>query len=263
MVSFFPSRVVAVSLFGFGVHWYGILYIAAFLLAFLLLPRLQKERGLTLSRNDWSDVLTSGILGVLIGGRIGYVLFYHPVYFVLHPLEIAAVWNGGMSSHGGLLGVGIALLLVTRRLHIPLLVLLDIAVVPGAVGLALGRLGNFINLELVGTVTSLPWGMSFPGFDGMRHPVQLYAVAKDLLIAAVCLWHLRRTRLLRPGGTFALFLLLYGVLRFLVEFVRAPDSPLVPLGLFTLTRGQLYSLPLLLLGIVLWVRWKFAARASS
>lgn len=263
VIAFFPSRAVAVSLFGFGIHWYGILYIVAFLIAFLLLQRLQGERRLALSRDEWSTVLTSGILGVLIGGRLGFVLFYHPVYFALHPLEIFAVWNGGMSSHGGFLGVGIALLLTARRNHIPLLALLDLAVIPAAVGLALGRVGNFINLELYGTVTSLPWGMTIPGVEGLRHPVQLYAVAKDLLIAAVCLWHLRRTRDLRPGGTFAVFLMLYGLLRFLVEFVREPDLPSVVFGSFSLTHGQLYTLPLIIVGILLWVWWKRINGASS
>jgi len=256
VISFFPSREVAVSLFGFGIHWYGILYIVAFLIAFLLLPRLQGERGLALLRDDWSAVLTSGILGVLIGGRLGYVLFYHPVYFALHPLEIAFVWKGGMSSHGGFLGVGIAFLLAARKHRIPFLALLDLAVIPGAIGLALGRVGNFINLELYGTVTTLPWGITISGVEGLRHPVQLYAVAKDLLIAVICLWHLRRTRNLRPGGTFAVFLMLYGFLRFLVEFVREPDSPLLSFSSFTLTCGQLYTLPFMLIGMILWVRWR-------
>lgn len=256
MLMLFPSRAVAVSLFGFAVHWYGILYVVAFLLAYLLLPRLQKERGLLLSREEWSRVLTAGILGVLIGGRIGYVLFYHPLYFAQHPLEILAVWKGGMSSHGGFLGVGAALLISTRRHALSLSALLDLAVIPAALGLALGRVGNFINLELYGTATALPWGMTIPGVEGMRHPVQLYAVVKDLFIAAVCFWHVRHSRLLQSGGTFALFLVLYGFLRFLVEFVREPDFPPLSFGYFSLSRGQLYSLPLLLIGIWLWIRWK-------
>ncbi|MFH1444780.1 MAG: prolipoprotein diacylglyceryl transferase [Candidatus Peregrinibacteria bacterium] len=256
MIAFFPERAVAVTLFGLSIHWYGVLYVTAFLLAFWMLPRLQDSRYLALKRDDWSSLLTAGILGVLIGGRLGYVFFYHPVAFALHPWEIFAVWKGGMSSHGGFLGVGLALLLVARRRHIPLLALLDVAVVPGAVGLALGRIGNFINLELAGTVTALPWGMTFPGLDGLRHPVQLYAVGKDLLIAGICFWHLWRTRRRKPGGTFALFLLLYSTLRFLVEFVREPDSPLVSFGLFSLTRGQLYTLPLFALGLALWFVWR-------
>lgn len=263
VITLFPSRAVAVSLFGFGIHWYGILYIVAFLIAYLLLPRLQGERRLTLSRDDWSAVLTAGILGVLIGGRLGFVLLYHPVYFALHPLEIFAVWNGGMSSHGGFLGVGIAFLYSSRTHRIPLLALLDLAVIPAAIGLALGRVGNFINLELYGTVTTLPWGIQIAGVEGLRHPAQLYAVAKDLFIAAVCLWHLRRTRDLPPGGTFAVFLMLYGFLRFLVEFVRVPDSPLAAFGLITLTQGQLYSVPLVIVGILLWVRWKRITGGAS
>ncbi len=256
MFALFPSRAVAVSLFGFGIHWYGILYVVAFLVAFLLLPRLQAERRLALSREEWSNILTLGILGVLVGGRLGFVLLYHPLYYAAHPLEVFAVWKGGMSSHGGFLGVGIAFLWASRRYHIPLLSLLDLAVIPAALGLAFGRVGNYINLELYGTVTSLPWGIAIPGVEGLRHPVQLYAVVKDLLIALLCLWHLRRTRALRSGGTFAIFLMLYGLLRFLVEWVREPDSPLVSFGPFALTRGQLYSLPLLLVALCLWIWWK-------
>lgn len=263
MMQFFPSRAVAVSLFGFGIHWYGILYIVAFLVAFFLLPRLQAERRLALSREEWSNVLTLGILGVLLGGRLGFVLLYHPLYYAAHPLEVLAVWKGGMSSHGGFLGVGIAFLWASRRYQIPLLALLDLAVIPAAIGLALGRVGNFINLELYGTVTNLPWGIAIPGVEGLRHPTQLYAVAKDLLIALLCLWHLRSTRSLRPGGTFAIFLMLYGLLRFLVEYVREPDSPLVSLGLFALTRGQAYSLPLFFIGCVLWLWWRRGVRSSA
>ncbi|ALM09915.1 MAG: phosphatidylglycerol:prolipoprotein diacylglycerol transferase [Candidatus Peribacter riflensis] len=256
MLTFFPSRTVAVALFGFPIHWYGLLYVAAFLLAFLILPRIQKQRGLALSSEAWADLLTAGILGVLIGGRLGFVLFYHPLTYAAHPFEILAVWRGGMSSHGGFIGVGIALWFAARRQHIPLSSLLDLVVIPAAAGLALGRVGNFINLELYGTVTTLPFGMAIPGVEGLRHPVQLYAFLKDLLIAFLCLWHLHRTRMLRPGGTFALFLILYGALRFCVEFVRVPDSPTLVLPWLVLSKGQLYSLPLFLLGVGLWWRWR-------
>lgn len=259
----FPTRQVAVSLFGFGVHWYGILYVVAFLVAYLLLPRLQGRRSLSLSRDDWSSVLTYGILGVLVGGRLGFVLLYHPLYYVAHPLEVLFVWKGGMSSHGGFVGVGLALLLAARRHRIPLPALLDLVVVPAAVGLALGRIGNFINGELYGTITTVPWAIAVPGVEGLRHPVQLYAVAKDLAIALLCFWHLTATRSLKPGGTFALFLVLYSVLRFLVEFVREPDSPLLSFGGIALTRGQAYSLPLFLIGVVLWVVWRRGARRAS
>lgn len=268
MLDLFPSRAVAVSVFGFGIHWYGILYVLAFLLAFMILPQIQRYRSLALSRDEWSGVLTAGILGVLLGGRLGFVLFYHPLYYFAHPLELFAVWRGGMSSHGGFLGVGLALLLVCRQMRIPLLALLDVAVVPAALGLALGRVGNFINQELYGSITTLPWGIAIPGVEGLRHPTQLYAVLKDLSIAAACFWHLRRTQARAPGGTFAVFLMLYGTLRFLLEYVRAQDISPLAIGGITLTIGQLYTLPILLVGCVLWVRWKrinlpFSASVSS
>ncbi|MDD5623434.1 MAG: prolipoprotein diacylglyceryl transferase [Candidatus Peribacteraceae bacterium] len=251
MFALFPSRTVALTLFGWDVRWYGILYVAAFLLAFVLLPRLQKWRGLTLSSDEWSGVLSAGIIGVLLGGRLGYVLLYDPIFFWQHPLEVFAVWHGGMSSHGGFLGVAIALLLVARRKGIPLLHLVDLCIVPAAIGLALGRLGNFINQELYGTVTTLPWGMEFPGAQGLRHPVQLYAIAKDLLLALVCFLHLRRS-VQRPGSTTALFLMLYSILRFLLEELREQDIPLVSVSGFLFTRAQFFTVPLFLAGVLLW-----------
>ncbi|MDD4628528.1 MAG: prolipoprotein diacylglyceryl transferase [Candidatus Peribacteraceae bacterium] len=254
MVSFFPSRTVALSLFGFSVHWYGIMYLLAFLLALVLLPRLQRYRHLALTTDDWSGVLTGAVLGVLIGGRLGYVLFYDLPFYFSSPLEILKVWKGGMSSHGGFLGVGIAMLIVSRQKRIPLLPLLDLLIVPTAIGLALGRIGNYINQELFGTVTSVPWAVSVHGFPGLRHPAQLYAVAKDLFIALVCFLQLRRTRQAgRPGKTLALFLILYGVLRFLVEYVRVQDYPTVEFFGIMLTRGQLYTIPIFLTGIFLWL----------
>lgn len=252
MIDFFPSRRIAVELFGFGVHWYGIMYLLAFLLALALLPRLQKYRSLSLTQDEWSSVLAAGVLGVLLGGRLGYVFFYAPHLFVSDPLEILRVWNGGMSSHGGFLGVALALLLYVRRHKIPALALADIAVVPAALGLALGRFGNFINLELYGTATSLPWGMAIPGVEGLRHPVQFYAMGKDIFIALVCFAYLARVRPPVPGRTFALFLVLYGALRFLVEFVREQEYAVLSIGVFSLSRGQLLTVPVFLCGLLLW-----------
>jgi phosphatidylglycerol---prolipoprotein diacylglyceryl transferase len=248
MIHFFPSRPVFVELLGFSVHWYGLMYLLAFLIAWYLLPRLQKLRGLCLSTDEWASVLSYAIIGVIAGGRLGYVLLYDPVYFARHPLEIFAVWHGGMSSHGGFIGVTLALLYALRERRSEFLRIADVVVIPVAIGLALGRIGNFINLELYGRATTVPWCMTIPGVEGCRYPAQLYAVAKDLFIAAVCFWHLTRVMPVRPGRTAALFLMLYGTLRFLVEFIREPDHSMI-LGL---TRGQLYSVPLLLAGIALW-----------
>ena len=249
MISFFPSRTVALSLFGFDVHWYGLLYLAAFLVAYVLLPKLQHYRNIELKCDAWSDVLSWGILGVLLGGRLGYVLFYDPAYFLLHPLEVFAVWHGGMSSHGGFIGVILSLIYSARKHRISLFALSDIVIIPVAIGLALGRVGNFINQELYGIPTTLPWGIAIPGIEGLRHPTQLYAVGKDLFIALVCYLHLRLPT--RPSGqTAGIFLVLYGVLRFALEFLREPTHTALIVGPMILTRGQVYSVPIVLGGIL-------------
>ncbi|NOS66757.1 MAG: prolipoprotein diacylglyceryl transferase [Candidatus Peribacteraceae bacterium] len=267
-MTFFPSRAVALNLFGFEVHWYGLLYLLGFLIAAVLLPRLQTYRKLTVHRDVWFSLLSWSVVGVIAGGRLGYVLFYEPQFFAANPSQIFAVWQGGMAFHGGLIGVIIVLWFWSRSNKIPLLVLGDIVVIPVAIGLALGRFGNFLNQELYGTVTSLPWGMSFPGAEGFRHPIQLYAVGKDLLIAAVCFWYLRLTREQkhRWGCTAAAFLILYGVGRFLLEYLREQQYPLTDIAGIVLTRGQLLTLPLLFagLGICLWNRLKtFTGRAKN
>ena len=250
MIHLFPTRQVALELFGFSVHWYGIMYMVAFLLSYELILRLQNYRSLRLSREDVASILSYGIVGVIVGGRLGYVVFYEPLYFLSHPLEILSVWNGGMASHGGFLGVGIALLIVLRRKEIPLLPFLDLIVVPAALGLALGRIGNFINWELYGSVTTVPWAMAIPGVEGLRHPTFFYAFAKDICIALVCFLHLRSGKRI-PGETFAVFLTLYAVLRFVVEFYRVQQHPLIDFGSVALTRGQLLTVPFLIVGITL------------
>lgn len=249
MIQLFPSRQVALELFGFGIHWYGLLYFAAFVIAWFLLPRLQKYRGLQYSSEDWSNILSWAVVGVIVGGRLGYVLFYNPVYFLQHPLEIFAVWQGGMSSHGGFIGVALALAWIMRTRITDLLLVADVIVVPIAIGLALGRIGNFINQELYGTVTSVPWAIAIPGVEGLRHPTQIYAVIKDLFIAGVCFWYLQRKPVI-PGRTLALFLMLYSVLRFIVEFFR--DQHGIYYGLFS--EGQILTIPLMAVGVALWLR---------
>jgi len=250
-VEFFPSRAVALQIGGFAVHWYGIMYLLAFLLAYAMVPRLQRFRGIALSADDWSAIVSWGVLGVLIGGRLGFVLLYEPSYFLVHPLEIPAVWHGGMSSHGGFIGILLTLWWAARRHGVPFLALLDLIVVPAAIGLAFGRIGNFINQELYGIPTALPWGIAIPGIEGLRHPTQIYAVFKDLCIAALCFAVLRRNR--SAGSAVAVFCMLYGVLRFLLEFLRIQPYPLVSFGVISLSRGQLFSVPLLLFGIALWL----------
>lgn len=252
MIDFLPSRAVALSIVGFDIHWYGLLYLLGFALAAVLLPTLQKYRGLSLDRDTWMSLLSWSVIGVIVGGRLGYVLFYESAYFMSHPAEIIAVWKGGMSFHGGLLGVVIVIGLFCRARKISLWAIGDTIVVPVAIGLALGRLGNFINQELYGTVTALPWGMAFPGADGLRHPLQLYGIAKDLLIAGFCFWHLQATRMKSVGKTGALFLILYGIGRFLLEFIREQQYASTDFLWISLTRGQLLTLPLFITGVIVW-----------
>ena len=252
MISLFPSRTVALVLFDFSVHWYGLMYLCGFLVAWYLVPRLQKYRGLSLTQDDWANVLAWAVIGVIVGGRLGYVFFYQPFYFLDHPSKIIAVWEGGMSSHGGFIGVTIALLWALRKHKKNLRAIVDTVVVPVAVGLAFGRIGNFINQELYGTITSLPWGISVPDAIGLRHPTQLYAVAKDLFIAGVCFWHLRYSRPIVSGRTCALFLMLYGVLRFLTEYVRVQEYPMMDIGVLLLSRGQILTLGIFVVGAAMW-----------
>jgi phosphatidylglycerol:prolipoprotein diacylglycerol transferase len=231
------------------------MYLLAFLFGMWAVPRLTKYRGFTLTA-DQRDVLVFDVfLGVLLGGRLGYVIFYGGSDYFSHPLKILALWEGGMSSHGGFIGVMIAILVFAYRQRVPLLALADVLVAPVAVGLALGRLGNLINGELYGTVATLPWGMYFPGVQGLRHPTQIYAVIKDLSIALVCFIHLRRSGLAgqaRFGVTTAVFLLMYSVLRFWVEIYR--DQSFVGtymIGGLRLSEGQVLTIPVFLVGICL------------
>ncbi|MFH0770990.1 MAG: prolipoprotein diacylglyceryl transferase [Candidatus Peregrinibacteria bacterium] len=259
MIDWFPSRAVAVSLFGFSVHWYGLLYMVAFILAYVLLPRLKRAPSEDITADDWASILSFSVIGVLVGGRLGFVLFYEPAYFLAHPLEILMVWRGGMSSHGGFLGVVIAILAVCRKRGLDPFVVADRVSIPAAIGLSFGRVGNFINQELYGTVTTLPWGISIPGVEGLRHPVQIYAIIKDLFIALMCFLYFKRSDERHSGRTFALFLMLYGVLRFITEYFRDQPYASFSIGSVMFTRGQLLTIPIVLAGVILW--WWMGRRA--
>lgn len=252
MVLFFPEREVALRLFEYDIRWYGVLYLVAFALAAWLLPRLARVHQLRVTSDQWLAILTLSVAGVLLGGRLGYVVLYESAYFASQPSEIFAIYKGGMSFHGGLVGVVLALWLASRYLAVSFWQLLDVVVIPAAIGLSLGRVGNYINQELVGTLTTLPWRITIPGQAGTYHPVQLYAALKNAVIALVCARYFFHARPHVPGRTAALFLILYGLLRPLIGFVRQPDGIVLSLGTLTLTQGQLLTLPLLMLGLVLW-----------
>lgn len=238
-----------------SVRWYGLMYLVGFVV-FMALGRWRIRQGLApVTTRQLDDLLFAAVLGVVVGGRLGYVLFYQPAWFLAHPWEVFAVWQGGMSFHGGLLGVVIAVLFFSRRQGIPFLHLADFVAPLVPLGLAAGRLGNFLNAELWGRPTDLPWGMVFPTVDALpRHPSQLYEMALEGLLLFVVLWWFSMVR--RPAGAVAgLFLALYGGLRFLVEFTREPDAHLGLLGP-GLSMGQWLSLPMVVAGIalLLWCR---------
>ena len=237
-----------------SVRWYGVMYLLGFIAAYFVIRRLTKLKGLSLNSDDLSDLLFYCVLGVIFGGRTGYVLFYNLPFYLHHPLQIFAVWKGGMSFHGGLLGVIVATVLYCRKRQLPVLTMGDILVTATPIGLGLGRIGNFINGELWGRVTNVPWAMVFPGAGPLpRHPSQLYEAILEGPVLFGILWLLHRKGM-RAGVPFFSFFLGYGVFRFTVEFFRQPDPQLGFLW-GGATMGQLLSLPMILFGVggLIWV----------
>lgn len=247
---FFPTREIVLSIGPLVIRWYGIMYVVGLLLAWRLLPALGRLAGVERNREEWTELLTWAAAGMLLGGRLGYAFFYEPMFYWQHPLDIFRLWQGGMSAHGGFLGLALALWLGSRFLHMNFLRAADAAAGPAALGLALGRIGNFINQELYGTLTALPWGVKMEGAAGLRHPVQIYEAAADMLIAAVCWAYLRKVKAKKPGRTAALMVMLYGLARFATELMRQPEWTLW----LNLTRGQWLTIPLFLAGAAAWLK---------
>lgn len=247
---------VALSLGPLSIRWYGLMYLAGFI-AFVVLGRLRArqrpEFGITNQMLD--DLLFWGVLGVVIGGRLGQVLFYEPAYYLAHPLEILAIWHGGMSFHGGFLGVVLAMALYARRRGLGFWRVADFIAPLVPLGLMFGRLGNFINGELWGRVAdpNLPWAMIFPHVDLLpRHPSPLYQAAGEGLLLFVLLWFYAR-KMHAAGRVSGLFLLGYGLLRFVAEFFREPDAGIFGHS-YLVSMGQWLSLPMMLFGVWLLVR---------
>ncbi|WP_210546293.1 prolipoprotein diacylglyceryl transferase [Rhodoferax sp. PAMC 29310] len=251
---------IALQLGPIAIHWYGLTYLAAFGLFMLLgFRRLRHEPFASITgqgawvRRDVEDILFLGVMGVILGGRIGYCLFYKPAYYLSNPLEIFAVWQGGMSFHGGLLGVLLAMVWFARSRHRPWLQVMDFVAPCVPTGLAAGRVGNFINGELWGRISSpdLPWGMVFrDGGNLPRHPSQIYQFLLEGMLLFVLLWlYARKER--KQGQVSAVFLLGYGVFRFIAEFFREPDAHLGLLSL-GMSMGQWLCIPMIVGGMAMW-----------
>ena len=242
---------VALSLGPVQIHWYGLTYLLAFaLFLFLAIRRVQLPHYVAAgwTRRDVEDMLFYGVLGVIVGGRLGYALFYKPGYYLSHPLEVFMIWKGGMSFHGGLIGVMVALALFAVTRKRPFLQVMDVVAPCVPTGYASGRMGNFINGELWGKQTEVAWGFQVNG--EVRHATQLYEAALEGLLLFVLLWWFtsRPRPRLAPSG---LFLVLYGGARILIEFWREPDAQIGYLAGGWVTMGQLLSLPMLIVGLIL------------
>jgi len=245
---------VAVEIGPLAIRWYALAYIAGILLGWWYIHRLNRRHAV-MARTDVDDFVVWATLGIILGGRLGYVLFYQPGYFLANPAEILFVWQGGMSFHGGLLGIGAAVVVFARRRRIKLLSLADLVACAAPIGLFFGRIANFINAELYGRVSGVPWAMVFPNAGPEpRHPSQLYEAALEGLLLFVVLLILARLPAVRarPGLLTGVFLVGYGAARSFVELFREPDAFLgyLPGGV---TMGQVLSIPMILVGVALLV----------
>jgi len=259
---------VAFSIGPVHVHWYGLMYVLAFAM-FIALGRVRIRQphiaALGWKKEDIDDMLFYGMLGVIIGGRLGEVLFYQPAYFLEHPIDIFKIWQGGMSFHGGFLGVMVAMALWARKAGRHLADVYDFIAPLVPLGYAAGRLGNFINAELPGRAADpgLPWAMLWPGVDGPRHPSPLYQMVIDGLVVFVLLWiYARKARPQLAVG--AMFTVLYGCARFFTEYFRVPDWVVDVAGV-PITSGQMLSLPMIFGAgaILVWTYVKAGRKAAA
>lgn len=228
------------------IRWYGLFYVLGFFLVYFFLKRQIKKGVLELKEKELDSFLFVLVIGMLIGSRLFAVLVYNPAYYLANPFEIIMFWKGGLSFHGALIGMFISGWLWCRKHKFSFIKICDLIVIPGSLAQFFGRIGNFINGELYGKVTNLPWAVKFPFAEGFRHPTQLYEAFYNLIIFFVLFFYYKKNP--KTGRIFALFLILYTIFRILVEFIK--DMPLYG----PLTMGQWLSFPLLFLG--LWLFFK-------
>lgn len=246
MVFYSTINPVLASIGPVEIRYYSLAYIIGAIFAYFMLKKLSEERKLGISKEEALDLVAYALLSIIVFSRIFYILFYNLGYFIENPLQAFAVWQGGLSFHGGLVGAVLYGIWFARKKAISFWLLADIMVIPVAFCLFLGRVGNFINGELYGRITSVSWAVKFPSVNGFRHPSQLYEALKNLFMFSV-LYSIRNLKL-KQGVMFSLFIVMYGSLRFFIEFLREPDAQIGFL-LGVLSMGQLLSLAMLLIGI--------------
>ncbi|MBU3078302.1 prolipoprotein diacylglyceryl transferase [Sphingomonas quercus] len=253
---------VALDLGFFQIRWYSLAYIAGIVIGWWYLLKLLDKPGAPMARRHADDFVTWATVGIILGGRLGYVAFYRPDYYMAHPGEIFRLWEGGMSLHGGVLGTILAILLFARRNGLNWLRIHDYIACCAPFGLGFGRLANFINGELWGRPTDVPWAIVFPRADALpRHPSQLYEAGLEGIVLFAILWFAfwRTDARYQPGKLAGLFILFYGLFRFFVEFYREPDEQLVGFAQATgLHMGQWLCVPMILGG--LWLVWTARGR---
>jgi phosphatidylglycerol:prolipoprotein diacylglycerol transferase len=251
MLSYPNIDPILVAIGPIKIHWYGIMYLIGFAAVWLLGQRRAAQPWSVIKPEAIEDLVTFGALGVIVGGRLGYILFYNFTSFINDPLILFKIWQGGMSFHGGMLGVFIAMHFFAKKQNCTVLQLTDIIAPLAPIGLGAGRIGNFINSELWGRPTDVPWAMVFPnGGPLARHPSQLYEAFLEGLVLFVILWIYTS----KPRPTMAatsLAVLLYGCFRFFVEFYRVPDAQLGYLALDWVTMGQILSTPMIIIGAIM------------
>jgi len=249
---------IALNLGPLKVHWYGLMYAIGFLGGGLLARYRAHRFNIGWDDQQVSDLVFYTAMGVILGGRIGYMLFYNFQVLIQNPLSLFKIWQGGMSFHGGLLGVILALWLLSRKIHKPLLAITDFVAPLIPVGLGAGRIGNFINAELWGRVTDVPWAMVFPNAGLLpRHPSQIYEfLLEGVMLFIILWWYSSRPR--PRMATSGMFLILYGLFRIFLEYFRQPDAPIGFIAFGWLTMGQLLSIPMVLIGLgfVIWAYQK-------
>ncbi|HUJ96726.1 MAG TPA: prolipoprotein diacylglyceryl transferase [Stellaceae bacterium] len=264
IVHFGPYVIGHWSVGPFAIRWYALAYIAGLVIGWRYCLALAKRPPLVAQVQDIDDFLVWATLGVVLGGRTGYVLFYNLPYYIQNPIQVFYLWRGGMSFHGGALGVTLAILLFCRQRRINILAFADIIICAVPVGLFFGRIANFINGELWGRVTDVPWAMIFPSDPEHlpRHPSQLYEATLEGIVLFTVLWICQHRGLRqRPGATTGVFFIGYGIARIIAEFFRQPD-PQLGFLFWGITMGQLLSIPLVIVGLWLVLRAKpLAARA--